>query len=359
MTEAGLRVAVVDRAEFPRVKLCAGWLSTPVWDALEMSPSDYSAGLWEWSRCHVHFNDGLYTARGRGYFIRRFEFDHVLLGRSGAEAVHHNVKTIARDGDGWVIDDVARCTFLIGAGGTHCPVARALFPKKPMRPVGVQEHEFPADQQAVAKARVGQDGEPELLLHSDLRGYSWNVPKTDWLNVGCGTAAAKEVRGAWTDARELFVSSGHVPADSVEQLDRMQGHSYYLFHPEHLARVDLDNAFIVGDSVGLAQPLTAEGILPAIVSGRLCGEAIASGAPETYGDALRSHSLVRDYTAYFRARERASGLRGGSGKSRQLPRPIRTPVRRAASWAAAHAFAWMFSGKPLPRWVKAAGRLGD
>src|SRR5688572_16749789 len=31
LVRGGARVAVVDRAEFPRVKLCAGWLSAPIW----------------------------------------------------------------------------------------------------------------------------------------------------------------------------------------------------------------------------------------------------------------------------------------------------------------------------------------
>ena len=49
----GARVAVVDRAEFPRVKLCGGWLSAPIWDALALAPRDYPGGLWEWNTCHV------------------------------------------------------------------------------------------------------------------------------------------------------------------------------------------------------------------------------------------------------------------------------------------------------------------
>ena len=64
LVRAGLRVAVLDRAAFPRVKLCAGWLSAPVWDALEMSPRAYPAGLWEWNRCHVAYRGGRQPRRG-------------------------------------------------------------------------------------------------------------------------------------------------------------------------------------------------------------------------------------------------------------------------------------------------------
>src|ERR1039458_836005 len=68
----------------------------------------------------------------------------------------------------------------------------------------------------------------------------------------------------------------------------MKGYSYYLYHPQHLrgaARVDADGkggVYLVGDSLGLAHPITAEGILPATVSGRLLAEAIFAGAPASY-----------------------------------------------------------------------------
>ena len=42
LTRAGARVAILDRAEFPRVKLCAGWLSPPFWDVIERAPTGLS-----------------------------------------------------------------------------------------------------------------------------------------------------------------------------------------------------------------------------------------------------------------------------------------------------------------------------
>ena len=47
LVRGGAQVAIVDRATFPRVKLCGGWVSTPIWDALALGPKDYPGGLWE------------------------------------------------------------------------------------------------------------------------------------------------------------------------------------------------------------------------------------------------------------------------------------------------------------------------
>lgn len=344
---AGAKVLVCDRARFPRVKLCAGWVSGPIWEALELLPSEYTEGLWPWERCHVHFGEQQYTFRARGHFIRRAELDHFLLRRSGAEVREGAaIKSIEADGSGWVIDSELCADYLIGAGGTHCPVARQLFSPKPRRPVGVQEREFQLDSARIEAARLGRDGEPELLLHEDLSGYSWNVPKTDWLNIGCGTANAKEVRDAWLRARAYFAGTGHLPAGSDAELERMKGHSYYLFDPEHLDDCARGTALIAGDALGLAHPLTAEGILPAVVSGRLAGEAIAAGEPERYARELKSSPLLLDYTVFYRAREAAIRLRRPSSGTRSARGP--RPVRRLAGWAAAKSFAWMFSGRPLP-----------
>ena len=354
LTRRGIRVAVLDAAAFPRVKLCAGWISIPVWDALEIAPGEYPLGLWEWNRCHVRYRGRDHTIDARGYFIRRYELDAWLLERCGADVVQgHRVKSIERIDGAWVVDGMYRAPLLVGAGGTHCPVARAVFPKKLEPPVGVQEHEFQAPAADVAAHRIGRDGEPELLLHQDLRGYSWNIAKTDWLNVGCGTLAAREVRDAWRDARAYFEASGHVPPSARDGLDHMAGHSYYLFHPSNLEACERDGAMLVGDALGVAQPFTAEGILPSVLSGRQCAEAITDGDPGSYRRRLREHAVFRDYATLRKLRDVDVPVPRGNGLGRSAIR-VRAPefVTHASLRAVAAGFAWMFAGKPLP-----AGRL--
>lgn len=343
---AGRSVAVLDRAVFPRVKLCAGWLSPGVFDALGVAPDAYPGGLWAWDRCHVLHQGVRRTARVRGYFVRRVEFDHWLLQRSGATVVEgHAARTIRRDGSDWVVDDRFRAPVLVGAGGTHCPVARQLFDPKPQRPAGALEHEFLAEPAEVAATRVGRDGEPELLLHDDLGGYSWNVPKSGWLNVGCGTKDPRRVRGAWRQARDRLESERHVPASAGDALDRMKGHSYYLFDPAHLDDCARAGAYLVGDALGLAQPLTAEGILPAILSGHLAARAILDGGESeaAYRTQLRTHPVFATYTLYARALALLS-----TARARTAGRPRSGAPRRGAGRLVSSLFAHTFSGRTLP-----------
>ena len=353
LTSAGQRVIVLDRETFPRVKLCAGWVTDPIWEALEIEPSAYPHGLWSWDRCHVFYKGRSTSVEVRGHFIRRYELDDFLLRRSGAEVARHSVKSIVRDGDQWIIDDRYRARDVIGAAGTHCPVARLLAPTRTERAIGVQELEFEASPEAVSAHRVGRDGEPELLLHDDFGGYAWNVPKTEWLNVGCGTMDARRVRAAWTAARDHFANAGHLPPGATEELEHVKGHSYYLYDPAHLTGCQRDGAFLVGDALGLAQPLTAEGILPSVISGRLAAEAILAGDPASYRRTLLQHPVIADYDFYYRIRmagsrlkDRVKGPPGGTPRRWSLPQP--KWLANLGSTAVARGFGWMFAGRPVP-----------
>ncbi len=205
-------MALIDRASSRGVKLCGGWISAPIWDALALTPREYPGALWEWTTCHVSYRGEERAIPCHGWFIRRFELDDFLLRRSGADLhLGVSVPEIARDPDGlWSIAGL-RARVLVGAAGSLCPVARLVAPPRARGPVGVRVREFRADPAAIARTRAGRDGEPELLLHDDLRGYSWNVPKTDWLNVGSGTVEPHEVRAAWRQARAHFSAAGHLP----------------------------------------------------------------------------------------------------------------------------------------------------
>jgi menaquinone-9 beta-reductase len=356
LRRGGARVAVIDRAAFPRVKLCGGWLSRTFWDALEIPPREYPGQLLEWSTCHVRYGGDDRAIACRGWFVRRVELDDFLLRQSGADLhLETSVKDISRDADGvWTVAGL-RARHLIGAGGTYCPVARLLAPPRPNDAVGVQEHEFRADRASVGRTRIGADGEPELYLHDDLRGYSWNVAKTDWINVGSGTVDAHEVRAAWARARMHFLAAGHIPAESLPDLEprAMKGYTYYLYHPAHLdsaARVAPGGdggVYLVGDSLGLAHPLTAEGILPAVISGRIAAEAILDGTPASYPERLAAHPALRDYHRLFRVVRVAAALRG---RRRRRASVRRAGIERRAvvNRAVMNGFAWMFSGARLP-----------
>src|ERR1041384_2683267 len=127
LRSAGLRVPGLHDAKFPGASRCAGWVGPPVWDVIERNPEQYPRGLWPWRRMHIHFGGRDFAFDNQCWFIRRYEFDDFLLRRSGADVREHRVQRIEKDGKDFVIDGAFRARFLVGAGGTNCPVARLLF----------------------------------------------------------------------------------------------------------------------------------------------------------------------------------------------------------------------------------------
>lgn len=270
---AGADVLVLDKERFPRHKLCAGWITPQVVSDLQLKISTYPHSFLSFRRLQWHLRGLKLPVPCVQHSIRRFEFDAWLLERSGAEVVQHSVKEIHRDDMDFVIDGAFRCRYLIGAGGTSCPVRRALFDGVVPRARALQtvtlELEFPYD---------WQDPDCHLwFFEHGLPGYSWYVPKASgWLNVGVGAMATRlkqrgeNIREHWQHlASKLQRQFGiRMPSDPT-------GYSYYVRGALEVARIG--NAFLTGDAAGLATRDLCEGIGPAIRSGQLASQAIVRG----------------------------------------------------------------------------------
>lgn len=275
LAHAGVDVAVLDREEFPRLKLCAGWITPEVVRDLEIDPRSYPHRFLSFERLHFHLKGLHFSVPCVQHSIRRVEFDAWLLERSGARVVRHTVRHIVREGDGFRIDDAFRCRHLIGAGGTSCPVYRTFFRETSPRVRELQtvtlEHELPYD---------WQDGDCHLwFFERGLPGYAWYVPKADgWLNVGVGGMAARlksrgeDIRSHWEGFTEVLAKR-LAPGATFEP----SGYSYYLRGP--LAAVQNGNAYVAGDAAGLATRDLCEGIGPAVRSGLRAAEAILERKP--------------------------------------------------------------------------------
>jgi flavin-dependent dehydrogenase len=280
LKRAGVDVLVLDKELFPRLKLCAGWITPEVVRELQMDVAAYPHRFLTFERLHVHIKGLHFRVPSVQHSIRRFEFDAWLLERSGAPVVQHAVRTIRAEADGYVIDDAFRCRYLIGAGGTRCPVYRTLFRDLNPRASELQtvtlEHEIEYDWK--------DPGCHLWFFDKGLPGYSWYVPKQNgWLNVGIGgmaermKASGEDIKGHWarftgTLDRTIAPGARYEPS----------GYSYYLRGRVEVVR--RDNAFITGDAAGLATRDMAEGIGPAIRSGLRAADSITAKTPYRLDD---------------------------------------------------------------------------
>jgi len=270
----GVECLVLDRVAFPRLKLCAGWITPEVVDDLQMEVSGYPHRFLSFERIRFHTPWLSVSVPTLQHSIRRYEFDDWLLRRSGAEVQVHEVRDIRPEGGGYVVDGAYRCRYLVGAGGTRCPVFRALFREGNPRTKALQavtlEEEFPY--------RYTDPRCHLWFFEKGLPGYSWYVPKADgYLNVGIGGMAARlksrgeDIKPHWARLAARLTDQGLV----TDHEFKPKGYSYFVRGPGCRARIR--NAFVVGDALGLATRDLCEGIGPAVRSGLLAARSIAGG----------------------------------------------------------------------------------
>lgn len=272
----GWECIVLDRERFPRTKLCAGWITPAVIQDLELDISSYPHSFLTFQTIYVHIWGLTTPIKAIQHSIRRYEFDHWLLQRAQAPVYKHDVKTIHREGGYYIIDGEYRCKYLVGAGGTRCPVYRSLFrtdnPRSRLLQAVTLEHEF---------AYPWHDEHCRLwFFHKGLPGYFWYVPKAGgYLNIGIGGMADKlkrrglDLKSYWQRFTELLKKKRLVDEYAYEP----GGYSYYLRGAVETVRVE--NAFLVGDAAGLATVDLCEGIGPAVKSGIIAANTISLETP--------------------------------------------------------------------------------
>ena len=280
LVAAGASVAVLDKRAFPRDKTCAGWITPAVVDNLGLDLEDYRRGrvlqpihgflVARMGAAPVHNDHG---ATPVSYGIRRCEFDHYLLQRSGAELrTATAIGSLQRAGGEWIVNGTLRTPLLVGAGGHFCPVARALGADlgRGESVVGAQEFEVRLTAAQAARSPVRGDT-PQLYFSPDLAGYAWVVRKGDWLNVGIGRRGPRRLAEHFDRFLADRVREGVLEREVAGA--RRNGHAYLLY--PHAARPLLaDGALLIGDAAGLAYPESGEGIRPAIESALLAAAAI-------------------------------------------------------------------------------------
>jgi len=273
----GLDTVILDRSQFPRHKVCGGWITPAVLESLEIDPRHYGAGRTFQpitgfrTSCIDSREVEITYGKTVSYGIRRCEFDDYLLRRSGARLhLGANLTSLERSGDGWIVNGQIRAHMVVGASGHFCPVARFLgADARKEIAVVAQEAEFEMD--ARLRAACAIEGEvPELYFCRDMRGYAWCFRKGDYLNIGLGRLDAHGLPRHVAEFVEFLKRAKKIEFDLPSP---MQGHAYLLLRDIRHKIVD-DGVLLAGDSAGVAYSQSGEGIRPAIESGLLAAETV-------------------------------------------------------------------------------------
>lgn len=274
----GLRTLLIDKARFPREKLCGGLFTGRARDeyhAIFGRPLD--PALFE-ERCAIaFFLGGAPMGRMQDvppmYLTRRWDLDAHLLELAQAAGADLRtgcrVREIDLNARRLTLEDGEAIGYrvLIGADGVTSAVARALFGRAfdPETIGFALEREMPpeADPDIARTVRVD--------FGAADWGYGWSFPKRGSTTVGVGglqrrnpdMKARMQTYAALLDQGEAAGVKGH-----------------FLPFGDYRRRPGRGDVLLAGDAAGFVDPITGEGIAHALGSGRLAAEAAARAIRE-------------------------------------------------------------------------------
>jgi len=295
LARGGARVALVDKATFPRDKACGDLvgprgvgllddLGVPVPDAgkgadlLAVGPSGHRSRL-------PAFPGRRYP--GHGVVVPRIALDDALRDaalRAGAEPVRGRVSAVDRDGGGphgpvraLLTSDGQRLAadWFIAADGALSPVARLaglLDPDAALWGFAIRAY-VPAE--VPLPLLVLLDAAPWRIYP----GYGWLFPgEAGQANVGIGIGMGTRRRAASLRADlARFCALLRRTGDLTPGAEHGEVTGGWLRMGGTGTPPAAGNVLLAGDAAGLINPLQGEGIGPAMVSARLAAECLLAG----------------------------------------------------------------------------------
>ena len=291
LAAAGVDVLLIDRAAFPRNKPCGGGISTR---ALHRLPwlEGAIAGIDQHvvSRLHLEGPEraamDLDSPRPCVLLVRRVDFDHALVREAEARGARvmtdFEITQASTDGRAVTLQsrDGRRLSApqVIAADGVHSVIAKRL---------GVNT-KWPRTQLAIdmmeeTPTATLSASRPDVLwvayAYRNLDGYAYVFPKAHHVNVGIGCLLSHfdaNVSERPYELQQTFVESLVDAGVLHGRSDRGSFTPFLIPVGGPLARGWHGRVLFAGDAGGFVNPITAEGIYYAMVSGELAGKAAAA-----------------------------------------------------------------------------------
>lgn len=291
----GLTAALVDKATFPRAKLCGGLVTGRCAAHLaDIFGMQITEDLFETRRNFEFFlkdqSLGALNDVPPLHLTMRWDFDHYLLKQAlaagAADYTGHRIEALDFEEDKVELASGEFLTYklLIAADGVQSPTAKALF-GKPFSPDTIGfALEIEAPSQAPTKATPIR-----IDFAAADWGYGWSFPKESSTTIGLGGLHAQN-----PDMKSHLAA--YLDKLGTGQTAKVKGH----FLPFGAPRPSpgKGNVLLVGDAAGLVDPITGEGIGHAIHSGALA--ACAAKAALDQGDTRRALPLYTRATRPIR-----------------------------------------------------------
>jgi geranylgeranyl reductase family protein len=284
LSRQGLKITVIDRAQFPREKLCGGLLT---WKSIRLLEQTYNLRLNDLLKSKIicFSSDklklflkneplGLKTVKDKLYFTKRRRFDDFLLKIVEENGGHLHLNTsfekISFENARYKIQTdkgFLKASYVVGADGVNSIIRRNYVFAGKMRQRWVKNLGL-AVESVIPMNQVPDRLSCPILSYGYLnRGYGWIFPDPKGLVVGCGGLLVPN-KGEFIKALAALASDFSLP------IHRINGHGVPFGN--YLERPYRDGIFLVGDAGGFVDPFTGEGIYYALRTAQLLGAAMGS-----------------------------------------------------------------------------------
>lgn len=295
LAQQGADVLILEKAGFPRYKVCGGGLTRKIVDEIPFDLTPVTEREIFSVRFSCQFQEP-FTRTSPDALIfctMREDLDHFFLNQAvmaGARVKHHeHVIELTNENEGVMVrtrTGVLQARTLIGADGASSVVALQSGLRQKLMPGMAWEAEMDAESGALE-----QFGQTVFLDWGTFPGgYGWIFPKRDHFSVGMGGPAT--LSGFLKTYNERFIASSGIRFTGTRSMK-----SWPI--PVKVKKGDFHLGMIVvaGDAAGLTDPLTGEGISYAIRSGTMAGRHVFSylqgnsAALQTYSEEI-NHTLM-------------------------------------------------------------------
>ena len=260
--QAGIDVVLLDKAQFPRDKICGGGLTHKVYDLLSEIYPDIQYDYNGVRDIKVSVNgkrtcefDSDYEIR----IVRRQIFDHELLKqylKAGGCFVNEGLRNFREEQDGSIVVTLSSgrelvCDYLVGADGANSRVRRQLMRQKDQKVLILEQY----------MEKSGKN-EIEILLSNDYSsGYYYKFPNNDFDVIG------------YCDHQNSANKTRIVLKDKGLEETTLKG-AFITVSTDYECH---DRILLIGDAGGFGNRVTYEGLFYAFKTAQNASKAIVRG----------------------------------------------------------------------------------